>query len=103
MEFRFVIGSFCSIALFMIAHLITAVWWASQITATLNSMKDTVNNLRDDIKSHDFRFYEKQEAKEQIARRDAELNQVWGTVKEIQKNFHECQVRKGVYCESSNA
>jgi hypothetical protein len=93
MELRFLIGSIVAIGLFMTAHLITAVWWASQVTAAINAMKSAINELRSDIKGHDGRFYEKVEAKEQIIRRDKEINDVRVDLAVLRKEFNECQVK----------
>jgi hypothetical protein len=91
-ELRFLVGAIVSIGLFMTAHLITAVWWASQVTAAIRGMKDAIDELRSDIKGHDGRFYEKQEAKEQILRRDKEINDVRVDLSVLRKEFNECKV-----------
>jgi hypothetical protein len=92
MEFKFLFGSVVSIGLFMVVHLVTAVWWASQVTAAIDSMKDAIKELRADLKNHDDKFFGKQEAKDQVAKRDREMAELWLAVNLVRKEFHQCQV-----------
>lgn len=79
------IGSIVSIALFMFAHLLTAVWWASKMTANATSMNKAIDRLSKVLEKHDDRFYEKREASDQIARRDREITDIWGAIDSLRQ------------------
>lgn len=67
---------FVALALLFIAiigHVVTTVWWASAITTTLRFMADELKRIGKQLADHDGKFYEKDEAKEQVAKRDKEV------------------------------
>ena len=80
MEIRFLIGSMVGVGLFMVGHLITAVWWAGRMTANAESMNKSIDRLATTLSRHDDIFYEKREARDQIARRDKEISDLWGAI-----------------------
>ncbi len=67
----------------IIGHVVTTVWWASAITTTLRFMTIELKHLRDQLNTHDGKFYEKNEAKEQVAKRDKELSDVWSEISKL--------------------
>ena len=69
----------------IIGHVVTSVWWASAITTTLRYMTEELKRLGHQIGSYDGKFYEKTEAKEQVAKRDKEISDVWTEVSKIRE------------------
>lgn len=76
-----VIGLFLAI----IAHVVASVWWASAITTTLRFNTHELKRIAQTISDHGGLFYEKGEAKEQIAKRDKELSDVWSEISKIRE------------------
>lgn len=67
----------------IIGHVVATVWWASAITTTLRFMADELKRIGKQLADHDGRFFEKGEAKEQVAKRDKELSDVWNEISKL--------------------
>jgi len=75
----------------MVAHLLAAVWWASKITFSVDRMGSLVEKLETVIETHSKEFYGKEEAREQIARRDVEIKDLWGGVNSVRQELQRCK------------
>lgn len=92
MEMRFFIGATVTLGIFVLGHIFTAVWWAAKMTANVASMAMAIDRLTTTLDKHDNRFYDKKEAKEQIARRDQEVKDIWIEIKRVRTDLQKCQL-----------
>lgn len=70
-------GALITIFIFMLTHLIGSIWWASQITTTLDFMKESVDIMTKAIIKHESTYYSKEEAAKDFAYRDKEIEAIW--------------------------
>jgi hypothetical protein len=73
------IGLFLTI----IMHVVATVWWASAITTTLKFQSDDLKRIAAALTTHDNKFYEKEEAKIQVDKRDREMADVWNEIAKV--------------------
>ena len=88
----YMITGLVSMCVFMISHLVAAVWWAGKISGNVDRMSSAIEKLDKVLDNHSKEFYGKEEAKEQIARRDKEVDDIWGAINSIRDEFKKCRI-----------
>ena len=62
-----------TISLFLLANLVTGVWWASKTNAILMNLTQAVKCLTDTMAKHEERYYSKVEAAKDFSVRDKQI------------------------------
>lgn len=67
----------------IISHIVATVWWASSITTTLRFQALELKRIGQQLGSHDGKFYDKEEARSQVQKRDKEVSDIQNDVSKL--------------------
>lgn len=79
------VAAIIGLVLAIIVHIVATVWWASSITTTLRFQAMELKRIGQQLGLHDGKFYEKEEAREQVAKRDREVSELWSAISVIRE------------------
>ena len=77
-----------SITIFLIVHLVAAVWWASHVNTVLTLLRESIENLNKTLAKHDEKLYSKVDASKDLAIRDRQIDAAF---KKIDKIVDDCR------------
>jgi hypothetical protein len=80
------IGIVLSIGMATFIHIVTAVWWASKINATLNFLQTSIHSLNDTILRHDANRYTTNDASKDFSIRDEQIKAAHRRIDEIKSS-----------------
>jgi hypothetical protein len=85
-------GAVLTVGIFMLGHLITAVWWASKITTLLDGINGSLKKVTQVTEDHAKTFFLKEEADRYIALRNQQMAALEKDLKHVQEEMHKCQL-----------
>jgi len=68
---------FITIAITVLVHAATSIWWASKINTTLDFQRDILKNINDALKLYEYTKYSKEEAAKDFLIRDQQVSAIW--------------------------
>jgi len=81
------IGVLIAFAVFflgLLGNVISTVWWASKITASLDILTTAVSEIKTILARHEATYYTKEEAAKDFAHANQQINALWGKVDKLQ-------------------
>jgi len=77
------IVAIAGLAVIVIGHLCSTVWWMSKITTTLQMMSKSVEQISEVIIRHESKYYDKDDAMREFGRIDAKVDKAHQRIDEL--------------------
>ncbi len=71
------------IALVILAHVVTTVWWAAKITTILTIAQTSLESLATEMKAVNKTYVSKEDFSRELAIKDKEIAAMWKRIDEI--------------------
>lgn len=71
---------YLSVIVAILIHAFASVWWASQVTATMNFQNKVLESIQKSIQLHEATKYSKEDAAKDFAVRDQQIKAMWHKV-----------------------
>jgi hypothetical protein len=78
-----------TLSIFLIGHLIAAVWWASHVNTVLSAMIKAIDKLTTTLTKHEEKHYSKVEAAKDLSVRDKQIEAAFKKMERLQLTVSE--------------